>query len=312
MLRSLAVVPVLAAVCVAGSVPFSRGGIIDTPTASVLQHTQVRLGGSFTAYSYEVTDTAGVDTTSKSTFAVAGHLTVGILERGEVGVTYLGDGGISGNVKVLAMRETITRPGIAIGAENLIGEPNYEFWADDSGELYTYAQGVDQNWAAYVVITKNFDYFTGAPFCINLGYGLGRFQQDTDGAGDAFTSPVPGLFMAFEFHPNRNTSIALEWDGRDANFGGSYRVNDWVRLMGAVAEFEQFIRSGDDVNRTDVMQNAKFSVGAEISIGPFFSRTALEPTERLRPERDESAFQTLEEARARAREEIRELQESME
>jgi len=310
MLRSLLFALVTAALCAAGSLPFSRGGILDTPRASVLHHTQVELGGSFTAYSYEVTDSAGVDTTSESTFAVAGHLTVGILGRGELGVTYLGDGGISGNVKFLAMGETITRPGIAIGCENLIGEPNYEFWADDSGQLYDY--GVDQNWAAYVVVTKNFDYFTGAPFCINLGYGMGRFQQDTDGAGEAFTSPVPGLFLAFEFHPNMQTAIALEWDGRDANFGGSYAVNKWLTLRGAVAEFEQFIRSGEDVNRTDVMQNAKFTVGAELTIGPFMSRTELEPTERLRPQRDEDAFQALEEARARAREKIRELQESME
>ena len=310
MLRSLFCVLLVAALCAGGSLPFARGGLLDTPRASVLHHTQVELGGSFTAYSYEVTDSAGVDTTSESSFAVAGHLTVGLLDRGELGVTYLGDGGISGNAKFLALGETITRPGIAIGVENLIGEPNYEFWADDSGQLYQY--GVDQNWAAYVVVTKNFDYFTGAPFCINMGYGLGRFQQDTDGAGEAFTSPVPGLFVAFEFHPNMKTAIALEWDGRDANFGGSYTVNKWLTLQGAVAEFEQFIRSGEDVNRTDVMQNAKFTVGAELTIGPFMSRTHLEPTERLRPQRDEDAFQALEEARARAREKIRELQESME
>ena len=309
MVRSLLLLVGMVSLVGAASLPYSRGGIIDIPVAEVLHHTEIRLGGSFTAISYEVADTAGVDTTTESDFAIAGNFTVGVLERGEIGITYLNDGGISGNAKVLLFRESITRPGIAIGGQNLIGEPNYEFWADDDGNLYDY--GVDENWSAYVVITKNFDYFTGAPFCVNLGYGMGRFQQDTDGSDEGFSSPVPGLFAGLEFHPNMNTSIALEWDGRDANFGAGYTINKWVRFMGAIAEFEQLIRSGDDVNRTDVMQNAKYSVGVEITFGPFFNRTTLEPTERLRSQRDEEAYSALEEARARAREKIRELQDSI-
>lgn len=309
MLRSTACALVLASLGLAASLPFSRGGIIDTPRASVLHHTEIEVGASFTAYSYEVTDTAGVDTTSESDFALAGYVMVGVLERGEIGLTYLGSGGISGNAKALLMRESITRPGIAIGGENLIGEPDYEFWADEDGQLYQY--GEDQNWAAYVVITKNFDYFTGAPFCINLGYGLGRFQQNPDIEEQGFTSPVSGLFAALEFHPSMDGAIAVEWDGRDANIGGYYAINEWVRLSGAIAEFEQFIRSEDEANKTDVMQNPKFSFGVQAAFGPFFSRTTLDPTERLRPDRDEEAYRRLEEARERARERIRELQSAI-
>jgi hypothetical protein len=41
---------------IAGSLPFSRPGLIDIPTAAILQHTQFALGGSFTAFSYEKAD----------------------------------------------------------------------------------------------------------------------------------------------------------------------------------------------------------------------------------------------------------------
>jgi hypothetical protein len=284
--------------------------MLDCPTATVPHHTQVLLGGSFTAYGYEVADTASGNTSSESDFAIAGHLDVGLFERGMIGVTYLGDGGISGNLRFLVFRESITRPGIAVGAENLIGEENYEFWSDGEGNLYDY--GESQNFSAYVVLTKNFDYFTGAPFCVNLGWGLGRFQQRDENSPEGFVNPVPGLFLGIEYHPSMMTSVAVEWDGRDINLGGSYAMNKNVRFMGSISELEQVIRSGDEADRTDVMQNVKFTLGVELTVGPFGGRTHLDPFERVgERERDLDALRKLEEARSQAREKIRELEESI-
>jgi hypothetical protein len=96
--------------------------------------------------------------------------------------------------------------------------------------------------------------------------------------------------------------MMLEWDGRDANIGAEYTLNRNVRFSGAIAEFEQFAMS--DRNLSDVMQNVKFSLGVEITLGPFFNRTTLEPFDALRHSYDADLLRKLEEIRSHAREDI--------
>lgn len=285
----------------AGSLPFARYGMIDSPTASILEHSEVAVGLGFTTYGYD-----NPDSTSESNFAISGHVEAGILDRIQIGATYLGAGGFSGQLRVLAMGESITRPGICLGVENIIGEKNYEFFEDDS-TLYSYP--TSQNLSAYIVISKNLDYLAHLPVCLNLGWGTGRFMQKED--SDGFSNPVPGLFLSVEVHPSTAFSLALEWDGRDANLAGRYTVNRHVTVQAALAEFEQTLR-GTDRDKTDVMQNTKFTLGAEFFLGPFFNRTTLEPTERLRRTQDEEALRQLEEERREALAEIEELLRAME
>ncbi|MCK4504781.1 MAG: YjbH domain-containing protein [Candidatus Aegiribacteria sp.] len=280
----------------AGSLPFSRSGLIDTPTATVLQHTQIAIGGSLTAFSYEL-----ADSTSESDFAIGGHLEIGLFNRAQIGATWLGDAGISGNVRVLVFSEKINTPALAVGCQNITGEKNYEFFKDSNDSLYQYDE--DQNFAAYIVMTKNLDYIFGVPVEVNLGYGLGRFKQGENANEDGINNPVPGLFGALNIHPAYNVSIIIEWDGRDANLGATYAMNNNVRFMAAVAELEQLSR-GSDRNRMDVMQNVKFSIGVEFTIGPFLNRTILEPFEQLRQDGDSELLKQLEEIRSHAKEDI--------
>ena len=293
----------LASIAFAGSLPFSRPGLIDIPTARILQHTQVAVGGSFTAYSYEK-----ADSTSESDFALAGHLDIGLFNRGEIGITWLGAAGISGQVSVLVLREDLTTPGIAIGCQNIIGEKDYEFYADSLDSLYRYEES--QNFSAYVVFTKNIKHLTGVPVTVDLGYGIGRFRQGENADSDGISNPFRGLFGAIEVHPSIDLDIALEWDGRDANLGVSYRLNDNVRFMAAVAELEQLTR-GDERQPTDVMQNVKFGLGVELTFGPFLNRTNLQPFQQLNSENDPALLEELEAIRARAEEDIRELEEDI-
>ncbi len=299
-MKHIALLVFCCSTALAGSLPFARYGMIDSPVAGVLEHSQVAIGLGFTAYGYEHDNG-----TSESDFAIAGYVEAGILDRIQVGGTYLGAGGFSGQLRVLALRESITRPGIAVGVENIIGEKNYEFFEEDSS-LYVYSES--QNLSAYLVVTKNLDYLAHIPVCLSLGWGTGRFMQEEE--SDGFSNPLPGLFMAVEIHPSSMLSLQLEWDGRDANLGGSYAVNRNVTVMAALAEFEQSLR-GDDRDKTDVMQNTKFTVGAEFLLGPFFNRTTLEPTERLRRVQDEEALRQLEEERREALREIEELLRAM-
>lgn len=299
----------LVQVVLAGSLPYARDGVIDTPTADILEHTEIRVGGSFTAYSYEVGDSLGGST--ENDFAIAGHLDVGLFNRAQVGVTYLGDGGISGNVKVLVLRESLRRPGISVGMENITPEENYEFFSDAQGGLYTY--GESQNWAAYLVLSKDLFYLTSIPAAASVGYGMGRFRQAAGTPAEGFDNPVSGLFASVVAHPSRNIHIMLEWDGRDANLGFEYVFSRHVSAMFAVAEFEQVIRAAADDTRdaTDVMQNVKFGLGVEVSIGPLFGTTHLDPVERLSPPKDDEALRRLEELRRNAAEEIEELERMM-
>jgi hypothetical protein len=280
----------------AGSLPFSRSGLIDTPTATVLQHTQIAIGGSLTAFSYEL-----ADSTSESDFAIGGHLEIGLFNRAQIGATWLGDAGISGNVRVLVFSEKINTPALAVGCQNITGEKNYEFFKNSDDSLYQYDE--DQNFAAYIVMTKNLDYIFGVPVEVNLGYGIGRFKQGKNANEDGINNPVPGLFGALNIHPAHNVSIIIEWDGRDANLGATYTMNNNVRFMAAVAELEQLSR-GSDRNRMDVMQNVKFSIGVEFTIGPFLNRTTLEPFEQLRQDGDSELLKQLEEIRSHAKEDI--------
>ena len=52
----------------------------------------------------------------------AGHVDVGLFRYGQVGVSWLADGGISGSVKVGILSEGISVPAFAIGLENISGE----------------------------------------------------------------------------------------------------------------------------------------------------------------------------------------------
>jgi hypothetical protein len=286
---------------VAGGLPFAHWGVLDTPDASILQHSQIVLGGSFVAYGYD-----RPDSTRENDFALAGFVEGGLFGRGQIGVTYLGAGGLSGTARFLALRETVTTPGIAVGCENITGEKDYDFFRDANDSLYSY--GRDQNFSAYVVMSKGMDYVVGAPVTVSLGYGIGRFQQRRNDKTDGIRNPFPGLFFSMVFDIGPGGMIAVEWDGRDLNLGGSYSVNRHLTFRGSIAELEQVLRPSDERDPSDVMQSVKFALGAEFTLGPFMNRTTLEPTERLSNTADRAALEALEEARRRAREEIDELE----
>jgi hypothetical protein len=292
---------ILAGTMLAGGLPFAHWGVLDTPDASVLQHSQIVLGGSFVAYGYD-----RADSSRESDFALAAFLEGGLFNMGQIGITYLGSAGLSGTARFLALREDVTTPGIAVGCENITGEKNYDFFRDENDSLYNY--GKDQNFSAYVVLSKGLNYVIGAPVTVNLGYGLGRFQQQKDDTSDGIRNPFPGIFFSMVFDVGPSGMIAVEWDGRDLNLGGSYSINRYLTVSGAVAELEQLLRPSDERDPTDVMQSVKFALGAQFTLGPFISRTTLEPTERLSGTADREALEALEEARRRAREEIDELE----
>jgi len=300
----VAVLVVFPLVAIAGGLPFSHYGLLDTPSASLLQHTEVAISAGGTAYSLK--DSSGA---SNMNVATAAYLEVGLFNRGQIGGTYLGQAGFSGTARGLLLNETISRPGISLGVENIIGEEDYEFYRNREDSLYHYPN--PQNFSIYGLISKDFSYFISLPVCLNIGFGTGRFVQSAD-AADGFENPIPGLFGSLQVHPAINSEVVLEWDGRDINIGGFYKLNKHFTVMAAASELEHLFLSDDSTsNAQDVMQYTKFTVALQIELGPFLNRTELDPYERLRYTDDDEALELLREYRARAREEIQEMESTI-
>ncbi len=300
----IAVLVVLPFVAVAGSLPFSRFGMIDTPSSALLNHTEVAFGASGTVYSIE--DSSG---TSDMNVTPAGYIEIGLFGRAQIGGTYLGAGGFSGTVRGLILSQTMTRPGISIGVENLTGEKDYDFYRNTEDSLYHYPNS--QNFSVYGLISKDFSYYVSFPVCLNIGYGTGRFVQSSE-AVDGFENPIPGLFGSILIHPSIASDVLVEWDGRDLNAGAVFRVNRNFTVRAAVAELEHIFTTQDSTaNAQDVMQHTKFTVGLQFNFGPFLNRTELDPYQRLRYTDDDEALEMLKEYRVRAREEIQEMESTI-
>ncbi len=297
-------VVVLPLIAFAGGLPFSHYGLLDTPSADLLKHTEIAIGGGGTAYSIE--DSTGA---SNMNITAAGYLEIGLFERGQIGGTYLGEAGFSGTARGLLLKETLSRPGISIGVENIIGEKDYEFYRNPGDSLYHYPNA--QNFSVYALISKDFSYFVSFPMCLNIGFGTGRFTQSSE-AADGWDNPLPGVFGSVLIHPSIVSEVIVEWDGRDLNAGGVYRLNNYVSVMTAASELEHLFVSNDSTsNGQDVMQNTKYTIGLQVNIGPFLNRTELDPYERLRYTDDDEALELLREYRARAREEIQEMESTV-
>ena len=289
----------------AGGIPFSHYGLLDTPSSSLLRHTEVSLAVGGTAYSIE--DTAGV---SNMNVAVAGYMEVGLFNRGQIGGTYLGEAGFSGTARGLLLVENLKRPGITIGIENIIGVEDYEFYRLPNDTLYHYPNA--QNFSIYGLISKDLSNFIVLPIRLNIGFGTGRFTQSSDSlVVDGFENPMPGVFGSIQVRPTLVSEIILEWDGRDLNAGGSYQLNRNFSVLFAASELEHMITTADSSNAQDVMQHPKFTVALQANFGPFLNRTELDPYERLRFTENDEALEALKEYRMRAREEIQEIESTI-
>ncbi|MCK4806532.1 MAG: hypothetical protein KAT09_02745 [Candidatus Aegiribacteria sp.] len=301
----------LSAAVQSGSLPFSHSGVLDCPDAYVLQHTEIEV--ELAASIYSVEDTTGA---SNSEFMITGHLDIGLFRYGQIGVSFLGDGGIVGNVKVAVLHEGIAVPAFAIGLENITGEKNIDcFKVDSAGVEQLYAYDHAQNWSAYGVVSKDLRYVLGIPATVNLGIGIGRFVGvvGSGGAMGIGSSVAHGLFGSVVFRPSEVTTVALEQDGRDFNLGASYDVNDFITLQMAWAEFEQTIFPAEGQDKTDIMQNSKVSIGIQSRIGPILGtgQIALE-RERLRIERARDRLEELEARRRAAEAELQRLRDLLE
>ncbi len=306
-MRSIfAVSCIFCAVASGGSLPFSRSGVMDTPDAYILAHTEVEAGVAGAAYSVE--DATG---STDSEFKITGHIDVGLFRYGQAGVSWLADGGISGNVKVAILSEGIQVPAFAVGLENISGEEYVDCFEVD-GEMYAYPHS--QSFSAYGVLSKDMSTVVGLPATVSIGIGTGRFVGSiANGSLGIGSSWANGLFGSVSFRPSQNITLVLEEDGRDINIGMSYQLSRHFTVSMAWAEMEMSAFPPEDVSRIDVMQNSKFSLSVESRIGPLYGAGRLEmEREQMRIERARQRLQELEERRRAAEAELQRLRDLLE
>ncbi len=315
----LLVLPVFALALHAGSVPFAYGGVLNSPDAYLLQHTEIGIGAGATFYTME--DSVGG---KRNEVITAGFLDVGLFGYGQAGVSYLGDGGVVANLKVMVLKEGLDIPAFAIGCENMMGAERVDVYTGPPGspdstgavpgyydEEGNYNYNHAQNWSAYAVASKDMKHLIGVPVTLNLGIGVGRFvgrvKNGALGIGSAWAH---GLFGSVVWRPANSLAVLFEQDGRDLNFGLSYDVNRHFSLNLAVAELEMALFPPDGHDARDPAQNAKFSLAVTSDIGPLFggSRSELE-RERQRIARARARLDELETRRRAAEAELQRLRD---
>ncbi|HOP25695.1 MAG TPA: hypothetical protein PLM22_03660 [Candidatus Sabulitectum sp.] len=299
----------------AGSLPYAYGDVINAPDAYVLEHTEVEIGLAASAYSFE--DSTGA---ADSDVKLTGYIDIGILSYGQIGASYLADGGLVLNAKVAILKEGITVPAFSLGVQNGLGAERVDcfsgppgtpdstgtissIWDEDGFYNYDHAQ----NWSVYGVASKDLRYFLGAPLTASLGIGIGRFVGVVDSGALGIGSSIGnGLFGSLVWDPSEKVSVAVEIDGRDLNMGMDYAISRHVQLHVAWAEVEQMLFPAEGQNQQDIQQNSKFTVAVSSRFGPLFGAGRLE-LEREQ-QRIERARQRLEELEARRRAAESELQ----
>jgi hypothetical protein len=291
----------------AGSLPFTRSGVLDSPDAYILGHTEIEIGLAGSAYT--VVDSAGGE---DSEFMITAHADVGLFRYVQLGVSYMGQGGIAGNLKVAVISEGIDVPAFAIGVDNISGEKYIDCFTDPDGNFYPYSHA--QNWSVYGVVSKDMSYLIGVPATVSLGIGVGRFVGIIEnGALGAGSKWAHGLFGSVVYRPSDRIELAFEQDGRDLNLGASYELSRYFTVQLAWAEFEHFISPSESPDERDIMQNSKFTLALESRFGPIIGAHRLElEREQQRIERARSRLQELEDRRRAAEAELQRLRDLLE
>ncbi len=304
----------------AGSLPFAYGGVVNAPDAYVLEHTEVELGVAASAFSYE--DSLGV---ADSDVKLTGFINFGILSYGQLGASYLADGGVVLNAKIAVLKEGIAVPAFSLGVQNGIGPERVDCFSGPPGTtdstgaytsgwdedgMYTYSHA--QNWSVYGVASKDMRYLLGMPVTVNLGIGIGRFvgivgEGGALGIGSAIAN---GLFGSIVWQPGEDFSVAFEMDGRDFNLGMDYSVAKNVDLHLAWGELEQTVFAPEGQNKQDIMQNSKITIAISSRFGPILGAGHLElEREQQRIERARTRLDELEARRRAAESELQRLRD---
>lgn len=282
-----------------GGVDISNG-LLDTPSAYVLDNTVFEIGVSITGLPYGNQEFAEgfpkhegkineqEDVVEKNLAELDSYFAFGLFNRIQLGVREYDPQTFAGDVKVQVWKESARWPAISVGMMNIGAPDNVNSYGE---KALTYHPDDRQNYAYYVVGSKDLENIIRLPLSVHTGVGSKRFQGEW-----RISKHWNGIFGALEYEilKDRLTAIA-EVDGRDLNLGARITLPWGITLTGYAAEFEQIWRGGpstrvySDRSGTDFeglfydeFDQPKFGVGLSFTGGPIYSRGEAERLRALR------------------------------
>lgn len=192
---------------------FREGGLVDIPTGKVVEHGIFNFGTYFAF--------RGEDTIQRDEAAV--RFDFGLFDRIEIGLNSARlkqENHLSGNLKVLLLREAGAVPNVAIGVEN-VGN-TIEHGLDD---LVRYERR-----SAFLAISKVFNLPRVHLISGHIGIGNRRFVGNI-GMGEWLNGVFFGISKDFNPAFTRgDIKFSIEVDGRGVNTGLSHTANTGLQV----------------------------------------------------------------------------------
>ncbi|UCE27710.1 MAG: hypothetical protein JSW52_02855 [Candidatus Coatesbacteria bacterium] len=277
-------------------------GLLDTPSAYVLDNTVFAIGVSMTALPYGDQDFADFyckhelgeyrnvvdDVHTKNLAELDSYFSFGLFDRIQLGVREYDPQTFAGDVKVQVWKESARWPAISVGVLNIGAPANVNSYGE---KALTYHPDDKQNNAYYIVGSKDLENIIRLPLSVHVGVGSRRFQGEW-----RISKHWNGIFGALEYEilKDRLTAIA-EVDGRDLNLGARITLPWGFTITPYAAEFEQIWLGGkvipvwSDISGygepefySNEFSQPKFGVGLSFTGGPIYSRAEAERLRALR------------------------------
>lgn len=281
-----------------------QNGVLDTPDAYVMESTQFNVGissyvlpgGQLHSLSHD-----GSRPIDKSIQELDAFFQFGLLGRVEVGVREYDPGTYAGSAKFLIKKESSRWPAFAAGIFNLNSSHDLSPYGANA---CWYSDDDRQNYAYYLVASKNMNNIIRVPMTVSLGVGAARFQG-TDPSWP-HSKPWQGMFGSVQYHfMDEKVSLLAEVDGRDLNVGARFKLPWWgIVVTPYVSELEQAWWGGSTTTTTtgvaypDEYDQPKGGISIQMYVGPLYSKAETEKLRALRS-RLKRAEERLKQARQR-------------
>jgi len=279
-----------------------QNGALDTPDAYVMENTQFNVGVSSYAITSGTTNfyTHDGQPFQKNLRELDAFFQFGLLGIMEVGVREYDPESFAADIKVQIKKESSRWPAFAAGMLNIGAAHDVNPYG---AKACWYADDDRQNYAYYVVASKNMRNIIRVPLTVNLGVGSARFQG-TDFSWP-HSRPWQGIFGSVAYHfLDEKISILGEVDGRDLNLGARFKLPWGFVVTPYISELEQAWWGAATTETTtgivyeDEYDSPKGGIAVQFYVGPLYAKAETERLRALRS-RVKRAEERLKQARQR-------------
>lgn len=269
------------------------GGLFDTPTAYVLENTEIKVGFSSFLSSKPEPFVPNIESTNEMDF----FCMVGLLDRVDVGFTYYGQSAIAAYIKGMVWEESAAIPSIAVGLSEITTRDLIGPYADKTSEYWH-----DQNFSFFVVASKDMEPIIKFPLTAHIGVGMGKYVGVW-----RRSFRWHGIFGGIEWRATSYLDVIGEVDGRDLNIGVRFNLPYKLNVQAGIGEFEQLWTDSAVSSHPkydppgwyyDEYDEPKFALSVNWTLGPIIGKGEQARLMRLKS-RIERAEERLKQAKDR-------------